>query len=303
MKKSIFIKTGLVLILFLLSAIGCFFVLAALLLKGFPDVDQMRGCITTTMYQVNLCPQSPKYVRYNQISSALIDAIIASEDAAFFQHQGFDWYEIKKSVDQNIKLGGYKRGASTITQQLAKNVFLSKEKSLWRKVKEALITYQIEKKFSKKEILERYLNVVEWGPGIFGIKDSARYYFNKQPSQLNFLESAFLAFLLPNPKDYHKNFIRKSLSPFATKAVKTIVHRLVNFKKISAEQEALALKYMGAFPWAGIDFQEVAATPLNEESTPFEPTQEQLDKVYEEESTKLDEDSAVSDEATEEETL
>ena len=152
MKKSIFIKTGLVLILFLLSAIGCFFVLAALLLKGFPDVDQMRGCITTTMYQVNLCPQSPKYVRYNQISSALIDAIIASEDAAFFQHQGFDWYEIKKSVDQNIKLGGYKRGASTITQQLAKNVFLSKEKSLWRKVKEALITYQIEKKFSKKEI-------------------------------------------------------------------------------------------------------------------------------------------------------
>jgi monofunctional glycosyltransferase len=116
------------------------FSLAILVMKQFPSDREIRGCVTTTMNKVYLCPKSPEYVRLNQISDFLKKSVVLSEDSAFWSHQGFDLGEIEKSMKANVSTGKYIRGGSTISQQLAKNMFLSKEKTLLRKIKEAIIT-------------------------------------------------------------------------------------------------------------------------------------------------------------------
>lgn len=211
-----------------------------LLLLMTPNGDELKSCLKTELYQVDLCPTSPDYVRLNQISPYAQQAIVYSEDAAFWDHQGIDWDELKKSLETNIEKGRFARGGSTITQQLAKNVYLSSEKSLWRKAREALIAIRIEKRFEKSFILEKYLNVVEFGEGLYGIKPAAQFYFRKSPSELSISESAFLAFLLPSPKRYASSFRQRKLSDFARKQTREIVDRLHRFKKISDEEKVAA---------------------------------------------------------------
>lgn len=146
----------------------------------------------------------PKHRQYwvplDRISERVVQAVRMGEDAAFFTHSGFDFYEIKESVLRNLERGEFARGASTITQQLAKNVFLSTEKSLNRKLKEAILTYRLEQALSKNRILEIYLNVIEWGDGIYGIEAASRTYFGKSAAYLNPAEAAFLAAMIPNPR-------------------------------------------------------------------------------------------------------
>ena len=145
-----------------------------------PSDRDIKGCLVTQMYHVKLCPGSHDYVPLKSISLAMQQAVVMSEDTTFWSHQGFDWDEIEKSARQNWQKGEYKRGGSTITQQLAKNMFLSKEKSLLRKGIEALITLRLEKVLKKKDILERYLNVVQFGKDLFGIKVAAQFYFKNR---------------------------------------------------------------------------------------------------------------------------
>lgn len=211
------------------------------------------------MYKVDLCPGSSHYVPINQISNYLVSAIIVSEDASFYQHNGFDWEELKLSLASNMRTGQYKRGGSTITQQLAKNVFLSGEKSLLRKVREAIIAFRIETHFSKKEILERYLNVVEFGTNIYGIKAAAQHYFSKPPSSLNVLESAYLAYLLPNPKKYSAVYRKGNLTPFAKSRISSITKLLHRVGKIDEHQYAYAMGQIDLFPWKSVD--DFAAPP------------------------------------------
>jgi monofunctional biosynthetic peptidoglycan transglycosylase len=170
------------------------------------------------------------------MSPIAVSAIVLSEDWAFYQHNGFDWQQIWDSVERNWKAGKYVRGGSTITQQVAKNVFLSKEKTLWRKVQEAVLTVRLERQLTKRRILEIYLNVVEFGQGLYGIGPAARFYFSKSPAELTAKEGAFLAMLLPSPKKYSVSFRKKALTPYAAATVRSILGKLLATHRISAEE-------------------------------------------------------------------
>lgn len=134
-----------------------------------------------------------------KIAAALKRAVVAAEDDEFYSHPGFSWSAIKRAMAENWRRRRIVRGASTITQQLAKNLYLSKARTPSRKLKEFLIALKLERELSKERILEIYLNVVEWGPGIFGCEAAARYYFQGSCSGLSAGQAAFLASILPNP--------------------------------------------------------------------------------------------------------
>jgi monofunctional biosynthetic peptidoglycan transglycosylase len=147
-------------------------------------------------------PFRHQWVPYERISSHLKRAVITSEDARFVVHEGVDWEAVQKAYESNQKRGRPARGGSTISQQLAKNLFLSPERSYWRKGQELVITYMIEALWDKRRILEVYLNVVEWGEGIFGAEAAARAYYGVSAAQLGPEPAARLAAFLPNPKRY-----------------------------------------------------------------------------------------------------
>jgi len=140
-----------------------------------------------------------KWVSFDQIPKLLKDTIRVTEDAAFYQHQGVDLNELKVAIKKNWQKGQYVRGASTITQQLAKNLYLSTDKSVIRKIKEYLITRRLEKRLSKNRIFDLYLNVIEFGPGIFGVQAAARHFFNKNVSQLDLEDMIRLTAVIPKP--------------------------------------------------------------------------------------------------------
>jgi monofunctional biosynthetic peptidoglycan transglycosylase len=142
------------------------------------------------------------WVPLSSISPYLIKAVLISEDDKFWSHEGFDYEAMKKAIEKDIKAGKFKFGGSTISQQLTKNLYLSPSKNPIRKLREAIITWKMEKVLRKKRILEIYLNVVEWGEGIFGIEAAARYYYGKSASELSPEEAARLAAVLPNPRKY-----------------------------------------------------------------------------------------------------
>ena len=146
-----------------------------------------------------------RWLAYEQISPQLKRAVVAIEDAKFLGHEGFDWEAIQKAHEKNVKLGRIVMGGSTITQQLAKNLFLSGSRSPWRKAQEAVITVMLEKMMSKRRILEIYLNVIEWGDGVFGAEAAARHYFRVPASQLSAEQAARLAAMVPNPRFYDRN--------------------------------------------------------------------------------------------------
>lgn len=148
-----------------------------------------------------------KWVDYPKISNHLKRAVIASEDAKFVNHEGFDWEGIEKAYEKNLKKGKLVAGGSTISQQLAKNLFLSSKRTPWRKAEEAIITLMLENILSKRRILEVYLNVIEWGNGVFGAEAAARHYFKTSASGLNRQQAAKLAAMVPNPRFYddHRN--------------------------------------------------------------------------------------------------
>ena len=154
------------------------------------------------------------WVPYGAVSEHLKKAILLSEDAAFFSHGGVDLFELKEAAKEDWEKGRFKRGASTITMQLAKNLYLNPSKNPLRKVREIVIAWQLENALSKQRIFEIYLNVVEWGVGIYGVEAASRHYFSKPASDLNLAEAATLAALLPNPRNprekgllYRRNLI------------------------------------------------------------------------------------------------
>ena len=145
-----------------------------------------------------------QWVPYSQISVDLKRAIIAAEDSKFMQHQGFDITGIQKAMEKNERRGHIAAGGSTITQQLAKNLFLWPEKSFLRKGEEALITLMIEATWSKRRILEVYMNEIEWGTGSFGADAAARHYFGISASELSPAQAAMLASMVPSPQYYDR---------------------------------------------------------------------------------------------------
>ncbi|WP_413612944.1 monofunctional biosynthetic peptidoglycan transglycosylase [Bdellovibrio sp. HCB-110] len=238
MKKVVFFFLGVFTLM--AGALAC-------LWMWLPTEKDIKGCLTTRMYQVELCPGSKSYVPLKQISSTLQKTIILTEDSNFYNHSGFDWDAIEKNARDGWESGVFKRGGSTITQQLAKNMFLTKDRTFVRKGLEAIITDRIEKTLTKKEILERYLNVVEFGKDIYGVKAAAKYYFQKSPAELSVVESAFLAMVLPNPVKYSKSYYRKELTPFARKRLSRIVEDMYRYHRISQEEYDVAINQVSYF--------------------------------------------------------
>jgi monofunctional glycosyltransferase len=139
------------------------------------------------------------WVPYDRISRNVTRAVLAGEDSRFFDHAGFDWEEIRKALEEDWNEGQFKRGASTITQQLAKNLFLSTSRNPLRKLHEALITKEMEWILGKRRILEIYLNVIEWGDGVYGVEAAARTYFNTSAAAVSADQAAFLSAIIPSP--------------------------------------------------------------------------------------------------------
>ena len=144
------------------------------------------------------------WVPYDRISVHLKRAVVAAEDARFVDHEGFDWDAIEKAMEKNRSKGRVVVGGSTISQQLAKNLFLSGERTPWRKGQEALITVMIEYVMDKRRILELYLNVIEWGEGVYGAEAAARHYFGASAAGIAAPQAARLAAMVPNPRYYDR---------------------------------------------------------------------------------------------------
>ena len=146
-----------------------------------------------------------RWVPYKRISSNLKRALIAAEDANFVDHEGFDWEGIAKAYEKNLKKGKIVAGGSTISQQLAKNLFLSTKRTPWRKGEEALITLMLEAVMDKQRIFEIYLNIIEWGDGVFGAEAAAQHYFGVSAADLSPEQAAKLAAMVPNPRYYDRH--------------------------------------------------------------------------------------------------
>lgn len=144
-------------------------------------------------------PIEYRWVPLSKIPKHLRMAVLVAEDGAFYSHDGVDWHEVWEALENNWEEGRIARGGSTITQQLAKNLFLSTSKDPIRKLKELLITWMLESQLTKKRILELYLNVIEWGPGVFGVEAAAQRYFHKSAAQLTLMEGVRLAAVIPRP--------------------------------------------------------------------------------------------------------
>lgn len=216
-----------ILFLILLGAIGVWLLYE---IVTFPHIWNLRtdNPVTTSMIEYRLSEakadgREPRrfviWTPIEQISPSLQKAVLAGEDTRFFEHHGFDWTAIQNAWDDAMKEGekeakeegdynpddwippmpDFKRGASTITQQLAKNLYLSEERSFLRKGREAVYTYFLERYLTKKRILELYLNVIEWGDGVYGAEAASRTYFNKSASDLTRDEAAFLSAMIPSP--------------------------------------------------------------------------------------------------------
>jgi len=146
-----------------------------------------------------------QWVPYAKISNNLKRALIAAEDAKFVDHEGFDWEGIQKAYEKNLKKGRIVAGGSTISQQLAKNLFLSGKRSPFRKIEEAAITVMMEAVMDKRRIFEIYLNSIEWGNGVFGAEAAARHYYHVSAAQLSAFQAAKLAAMVPNPRYYDQH--------------------------------------------------------------------------------------------------
>ena len=190
---------------------------------------------------------SKRWLPIGRISEDLIAAVIVAEDGMFWSHDGFDWFEMRESLLRNLKEHRAARGASTITQQLIKNVFLSPSKNPLRKYHELVLTWYAERILTKRRILELYLNEIEWGRGLYGAEASAQYYFGVSASELNRDQSAHLAAVIPNPR----RFSPTSGSRAVERRTLVILQRLLSRDKVRGRVEVPlpdSSAEAGAFP-------------------------------------------------------
>lgn len=228
----------------LLSAATFFFSGYQFFQKEFPDVVALRRQYPVVDYEGPEKPfkvhlqrtRPPSWASLQDVSRLAVGAIIVSEDWAFYHHKGYDPNQMKEALGDAWEARTLMRGASTITQQVVKNVFLERDRNLWRKAKELWLAIELEQEVGKRKILETYLNIAEWGEGIFGVKAAARHYFNKAPLDLTAKEGAFLAMLLPSPKKYSVSFKNQKLTDFAKETIEAILGKMTQAKYLTPEE-------------------------------------------------------------------
>jgi penicillin-binding protein 1A len=220
------------------------------------------------------------WVPLSQVSENLQIAVIVAEDDTFFQHRGINYQETWNALKVDLEEKRYARGGSTITQQLAKNIFLSKEKTLARKVKEYFLAHEIEQRLPKKKILELYLNEVEWGDGIYGAEAAARTYFGKPASQLEIHEGALLAAMLPNPKYFNPHVRLERVKKRQHRILRLMyANKLLTREELAAAQAAsLILREDSKYPllMASLDRRKTRSL----ETCPLEWLEKDLLKRY-----------------------
>lgn len=194
------------------------------------------------------------WIPLQAIPKSVVDAVIVAEDGTFWSHGGFDWYEFRESLEKNVTQGRAVRGASTITQQLVKNLYLSASKNPLRKLKEWILTWYMERLLNKSRILELYLNVIEWGDGVYGVDAAAQYYFGKSAADLSRDEATRLAAIIPSPRRHR-----------ADENSRYVVRRA---SIILARMEA---RGMVRFPATGIDSLAVLLPGAADNSAPIPP--------------------------------
>ena len=214
------------------------------LVRQFPEFQ-----LKDTTIEYRMTEEKPAYwVNLKSVSRFVKWAIILSEDWSFYHHDGIDLEQIKAALKDMLK-GQRFRGASTITQQMVKNIYLSEDRTIWRKLHEVILAQKVERILSKDRILEIYLNSIEFGPGIYGIRNASYHYFKKHPSALSAREGAFLAMLLPSPRKYYISYKKRTLTPFARKRINAILEKLKMGKVISSEQ-------LSSFKTAKLDWEK-----------------------------------------------
>jgi monofunctional biosynthetic peptidoglycan transglycosylase len=178
-----------------------------------------------------------RWTPFDEISQDLLYAVVMGEDSGYFEHNGINYDALINAFAENIKRRKFVFGASTISQQVIKNVFLYSSKTITRKLKELIITRRMEERFTKNEILEIYLNIAEFGPDIFGVYMASMHYFHKEPKRINAAEGAFLALMLPSPKKYHYSIFRnKYLANRHKKKLRRILKDMLYKELISPDQ-------------------------------------------------------------------
>ncbi|NBX76426.1 MAG: hypothetical protein EBQ92_07715 [Proteobacteria bacterium] len=256
---------------------ACFIIMgagAALVIETFtkvPDFTELRGEVKIPIELPGeiksfrmIGPKSPRWVPLSQISVQAMGAVVSSEDTSFFSNEGVDYHELREAIKKDLETGKFARGASTLTQQVIKNVYLGQEKTLWRKFKEFFWAQKMAKVLSKSEVLAFYLNMAEWGPGLYGIGDAAHHYFNRSPAELTAKQGAFLALLLPSPKKYHSYFKNKKLSPWAQSRLEKILKIMLSMKFLDETEYETALQEQ---LWEVRDLPSVAPVEEPEEET------------------------------------
>ncbi|MFI5391267.1 MAG: biosynthetic peptidoglycan transglycosylase [Bacteriovoracales bacterium] len=237
MKKIILIIIGLIITTFIYQMITFPWSEVRKLSNGYvkvnPKTEYGKDDIKADYEIVSQRPKN--YATFNNISSHLRRSILLAEDYTFYHHNGIDVEAMKAAIEDYMEEGGRLRGASTITQQVAKNLFLTRKRSFFRKFKEICIALYMEHYVSKSKILEIYLNIVEFGPKLYGVSNASSVYFHKGAGSLTAREAAFLSILLPNPKKYSISFQRGSLSKFTRRSVNSMLRRLYNSGHLSLE--------------------------------------------------------------------
>lgn len=201
-----------------------------------PFALQRQGGKNDATVSVAVNPQAPDYTPLESIAKTVNLTFIAAEDASFYAHRGIDADAINYALRRDLSEQRIAVGGSTITMQTVKNLFLGHERTLSRKAQELFLAWHLENILSKERILEIYLNIVELGPGVYGIKSAAQHYFGKHPFDLSLLESAYLATLLPAPKTRHRYFCANGLTPGMHELVNGLLRRMMNLGRISPER-------------------------------------------------------------------
>jgi membrane peptidoglycan carboxypeptidase len=204
-----------------------------------------------TWFEMTTGPGTPNWASIYSISPFFVHSVVAHEDGGFFSHHGFALWAIRDAVVRNLREGRYATGASTITMQLAKNLFLHREKTLVRKIQEVILTWWLEKALEKRDILELYLNVIEYGPSIYGIRQASWHYFGRDPSELTPAQSAFFATILPAPKRYYGQFDRGTISDSVATRMRNLLRRMHERGRIDADALAHGLAEIEHFRFRG----------------------------------------------------
>lgn len=224
----------------LLTGLVVWLGLASLFFYGYQLLQQVPAIESISFDQAKSQAQQQfdtLWIPLKEVNRNLIYAIVLSEDSYFFSHAGLDYDALIAALADNIKNREWRFGASTISQQTVKNLYLTREKTLSRKLQELILTRRFENTLSKNEILELYLNIIEFGPDLYGIANASQYYFHKSPKEVNAAEGAYLALLMPSPRKYHYTLYQNgNWSPALSKKHRRII-RDMRFKELISNHQ------------------------------------------------------------------